>query len=57
MAQLMPALFVGHGNPMNIIGNNKWTHGWTDLDDGMFRPKAILILGSGNLVHNIGAYD
>jgi hypothetical protein len=28
MANLMPAIFFGHGNPMNAIGHNGYTEAW-----------------------------
>lgn len=38
----MPAVFVGHGNPMNAITTNSWTHAWTTLAAELPRPRAIL---------------
>jgi 4,5-DOPA dioxygenase extradiol len=38
----MPAIFVGHGNPMNIIRRTRWTEGWIALGAALPRPKAIL---------------
>ena len=38
----MPAIFVGHGNPMNIIRRNRWTEGWAALGASLPRPRAIL---------------
>ncbi len=28
MAEIMPAIFFGHGNPMNAVLNNSYTEGW-----------------------------
>jgi len=28
MAERMPALFIGHGNPMNALLVNPYTHRW-----------------------------
>ena len=42
----MPAIFVGHGNPMNTLGNNHWTEGWKNLGANMPRPKAILVVSA-----------
>jgi 4,5-DOPA dioxygenase extradiol len=42
MSQVMPALFVGHGNPMNALLNNAYTRQWAALGIAIPRPKAIL---------------
>ncbi len=42
----MPALFVGHGNPMNIIRHNRWTEGWKNIGTAIPRPKAILVVSA-----------
>jgi 4,5-DOPA dioxygenase extradiol len=38
----MPAVFFGHGNPMNALQKNAWTSGWSALGAALPRPKAIL---------------
>ena len=38
----MPALFVGHGNPMNALLENVYTKGWSALEKTFPRPAAIL---------------
>jgi len=42
----MPAIFVGHGNPMNIIRHNRWTEGWIALGAAMPRPRAIIAVSA-----------
>lgn len=42
----MPVLFVGHGNPMNSIGDNRFTRGWTKLGQELPRPRAILAISA-----------
>lgn len=42
MSQLMPAVFLGHGNPMNAISQNAYTEGWAAIGQAIPRPKAIL---------------
>ena len=42
----MPALFVGHGSPMNAIESNGFTRGWQALAARMPRPKAILCVSA-----------
>ncbi len=38
----MPAVFAGHGNPMNALATNPWTEGWRAIARSMPRPRAIL---------------
>jgi 4,5-DOPA dioxygenase extradiol len=38
----MPAVFFGHGNPMNALQQNAWTEQWAAIGKGMPRPRAIL---------------
>ena len=38
----MPALFVGHGNPMNALLVNAYTQRWAAIGTSLPRPKAIL---------------
>jgi 4,5-DOPA dioxygenase extradiol len=38
----MPALFVGHGNPMNALLDNGYTRAWRALGAEPPRPRAIL---------------
>jgi 4,5-DOPA dioxygenase extradiol len=42
MTARMPALFLGHGNPMNALADNEWTRGWSALGRELPRPQAIL---------------
>lgn len=42
----MPALFVGHGNPMNAITNNDYTETWQLLGQHLPKPKAILVISA-----------
>lgn len=44
-----PAIFFGHGSPMNAIEHNQWTKGWQTLVDDLTanrRPKAILMISA-----------
>jgi len=36
-----PVLFVGHGNPMNAIGDNRARSGWQQLARTLEKPRAI----------------
>jgi len=42
----MPAVFFGHGNPMNALHNNAWTAGWAAVGAALPRPKAILCVSA-----------
>ena len=42
----MPALFFGHGNPMNAIQENAWTRRWRAIGDALPRPRAILCVSA-----------
>jgi 4,5-DOPA dioxygenase extradiol len=42
MTKPMPAIFFGHGNPMNALMPNAWTDGWAALGKEIPRPKAVL---------------
>lgn len=42
----MPALFVGHGSPMNAIEENEFVQGWRNLGKTIPRPKAILCVSA-----------
>lgn len=46
MSQRMPALFVGHGNPMNALLANPYTQRWAGLGTTLPRPKAILSISA-----------
>lgn len=43
---LMPALFVGHGNPMLTLSDNNYTRKWSDLGQKLTQPKAILMISA-----------
>ncbi|HXX81272.1 MAG TPA: 4,5-DOPA dioxygenase extradiol [Thermodesulfovibrionales bacterium] len=42
MAELMPAIFFGHGNPMNALSMNSYTKGWASIGRSIPRPRAVL---------------
>ena len=42
----MPALFIGHGSPMNAIEDNPFTQSLRALGQRMERPKAVLIVSA-----------
>jgi 4,5-DOPA dioxygenase extradiol len=42
----MPALFIGHGSPMNAIEDNEFTSTWKSMGKTMTKPKAILCVSA-----------
>jgi 4,5-DOPA dioxygenase extradiol len=42
----MPALFVGHGSPMNAIEDNAFRRGWQSVAKSLPRPNAILCISA-----------
>ena len=42
----MPALFLGHGNPMNAIEDTPWSRGWAALGKELPAPRAILCISA-----------
>ncbi len=45
-ARRMPALFVGHGSPMNAIEDNEWSRGFREVRDLVPEPRAILSISA-----------
>lgn len=46
MTELMPAIFFGHGNPMNAVSKNAYTEGWRAIGRSIPRPRAILAVSA-----------
>jgi 4,5-DOPA dioxygenase extradiol len=42
----MPAIFFGHGNPMNAIVENPWSARWAAIGAELPRPSAILCVSA-----------
>jgi 4,5-DOPA dioxygenase extradiol len=56
----MPALFVGHGNPMNAIEDNYYSRAWRAMGERLPTPHAILCVSAhwmtrGTTLVHIGA--
>lgn len=43
---MMPAVFVGHGSPMNTLEVNRYTSAWRALGAAMPTPRAILAISA-----------
>jgi 4,5-DOPA dioxygenase extradiol len=44
--QRLPAVFLGHGNPMNALQSNAWTRRWMTLGARLPRPRAVLAISA-----------
>jgi 4,5-DOPA dioxygenase extradiol len=42
----MPAAFIGHGNPMNALDQNRYTEAWRAFGASVPRPRAILVVSA-----------
>lgn len=42
----LPALFIGHGSPMNTLQDNSYTRAWRRVADDLPRPTAILAISA-----------
>ena len=42
----VPAIFFGHGNPMNAVQDNAWTRAWREIGASMAKPKAIVAISA-----------
>lgn len=46
MSNTAPAVFFGHGNPMNAIADNPYAAKWRAIGRGLHRPKAVLAISA-----------
>jgi Uncharacterized conserved protein len=46
MTDVMPAIFFGHGNPMNALLKNSYTDGWAAIGNSLPKPKAVLAISA-----------
>lgn len=46
MSALTPAAFLGHGNPMNALADNTYTHAWRRFGDSCGTPRAVLMVSA-----------
>lgn len=45
-ARSMPAVFIGHGSPMNTLESNRYTAAWRAFGEQVPRPRAILAISA-----------
>src|SRR5438132_8701730 len=46
MPHLMPAIFFGHGNPLNALEQNAYTDAWSAIGESLPRPNAVLCVSA-----------
>src|SRR5512141_2807549 len=54
MAEVLPAIFFGHGNPMNAVSSNAYTDGWRRIGENTPRPRAVLSISAHWFVPGTG---
>jgi 4,5-DOPA dioxygenase extradiol len=42
----MPAVFIGHGSPMNTLDSNRYTQAWRDIGARVGKPRALLVVSA-----------
>jgi 4,5-DOPA dioxygenase extradiol len=42
----MPAIFFGHGSPLNAIADNEWTRAWRAIGESLKKPKALVCISA-----------
>jgi 4,5-DOPA dioxygenase extradiol len=50
----MPAIFFGHGNPMNALYRNPWTEAWSEIGRSIPKPKAIVCVSAHWYIPAVG---
>ena len=50
----MPAVFLGHGNPMNALEHNAYTDAWHELGRSLPRPRAVLAVSAHWYTRGVG---
>jgi len=65
MAEILPAFFFGHGNPMNAVMNNGYTEGWRRIGQRRPDPRPscrfvpgtdVTISASPRTIHDFGGF-
>ena len=54
MDNILPAIFFGHGNPMNAVSNNTYTDAWRRIGELTTKPRAILSISAHWFVPGTG---
>jgi len=54
MSSILPAVFLGHGNPMNALLDNTYTQAWRALGQALPKPKGIVAISAHWFVPSTG---
>lgn len=54
MTTRMPAIFFGHGNPMNALADNGYTQAWREIGRSITKPKAVLCISAHWYIPAVG---
>jgi 4,5-DOPA dioxygenase extradiol len=46
MTTRLPAIFFGHGNPLNAIDENDYTRAWRKIGEAVPRPEAVVAISA-----------
>lgn len=46
MPDRIPAIFLGHGNPMNALARNRYTEAWRAIAEALPTPRAVLCVSA-----------
>lgn len=46
-----PAIFIGHGSPMNIVADNAYTRDLEKLGTALAKPRAVLVVSAHWMTH------
>jgi len=56
MTHLMPALFFGHGNPMNALSRNQYTEAWETIEQASRDPRRFCASPRTTAIMRIAIY-
>ncbi|MDO8670556.1 MAG: 4,5-DOPA dioxygenase extradiol [Dehalococcoidia bacterium] len=46
IAARLPAVFLGHGNPMNTLAQNRYTEAWRAFGESIPKPRAVVAISA-----------
>lgn len=54
VSKRMPAVFIGHGTPMNAMETNRYTEAWRSFGESIEKPAAVLCISAHWYTRGIG---